>query len=152
MPTRRPARSSSVVSVAPQALTSGPSLLPRTACTGAWVDSSSSTLATQTSPACRITSAAERYSATPGGQRFQNRGACVSERTTMRIDSSFQPDESCIALTITRGAWRTDFTNTRKAATQHLHFRGTAIIFVPIDLKRAAVTTLVLTSHSLDSY
>jgi hypothetical protein len=49
----------------------------------------------------------------------------------MRIDSSFQPDESCIALTITRGAWRTDFTNTRKAATQHLHFRGAAIILVP---------------------
>jgi hypothetical protein len=49
----------------------------------------------------------------------------------MRTDSSFQPDESCNALTITRGAWRTDFTNTRKAATQHLHFRGAAIILAP---------------------
>ena len=75
---------------APHALTSGPSLLPTTACTGAYADSSSSTLATQTSPACKITSAVRRCSATAGGQRFQNRGACVSERTTMRIDSSFQ--------------------------------------------------------------
>ena len=90
MPTRRPARSSSAVSLAPHALTSGPSLLPTTACTGAYADSSSSTLATQTSPACKITSAVRRCSATAGGQRFQNRGACVSERTTMRIDSSFQ--------------------------------------------------------------
>lgn len=31
----------------------------------------------------------------------------------MRIDSSFQPDESCIAFTVAR-AWRTDFTNTAK--------------------------------------
>ena len=57
MPIRRPARSSSAVSLAPHALTSGPSLLPTTACTGAYADSSSSTLATQTSPACKITSA-----------------------------------------------------------------------------------------------
>jgi len=49
----------------------------------------------------------------------------------MRIDSSFQPDESGIAFTVARGAWRTDFTNTGKEATQHLHLRGVAIILVP---------------------
>jgi hypothetical protein len=48
----------------------------------------------------------------------------------MRIDSSFQPDESCIAFTVA-GAWRTDFTKTGKEATQHLHLRGAAIILVP---------------------
>ena len=52
--------------------------------------------------ACRITSAARRRSATPGGQRFQNRGACVSDWTTTRIESSFQPYESCIVIAVAR--------------------------------------------------
>jgi hypothetical protein len=30
----------------------------------------------------------------------------------MRIDSSFQPEESCIAFTVACGAWRMDFPNT----------------------------------------
>jgi hypothetical protein len=42
------------------------------------------TLATQKSPVCRITSAAPKCSATAGGQRFQHRVACVSERTPYR--------------------------------------------------------------------
>jgi hypothetical protein len=46
----------------------------------------------------------------------------------MRIDSSFQPDEDCIAFTVAHGgAWRTDFANTGKEATQHPHLRGAAI-------------------------
>jgi hypothetical protein len=45
----------------------------------------------------------------------------------MRIDSSFQLDERCIAFTIAHGAWRTDFANTGKEATQQPHLRGAAI-------------------------
>src|SRR5215813_2229743 len=79
---RRPARSVSRVSGAPQAATSGPSLLPSTARTGAYAASSSSTPAVHTSPACRIRSAPRRWRATRGGHERQRRGACVSASTT----------------------------------------------------------------------
>ena len=84
--TASPLTTSSSVSGAPQAATSGRSLLPSTTRTGAYVESSSSTSAVQTSPACRIRSAPSRWAATAGGQRFQKRGLWVSERTATRID------------------------------------------------------------------
>jgi len=52
--------------------------------TGAYAASSSSTSTVQTSPACRIRSTSRTCSATAGGQRFQNRGAWVSETTATR--------------------------------------------------------------------
>src|SRR5258708_23405517 len=85
MATRRPSGASEAVSAAPQAATSGPSLLPVTAVTGAYCASSSSTAAVHTSPACRIRSAPRSWAATAGGLDFQRRGACVSDRTTIRI-------------------------------------------------------------------
>ena len=38
----------------------------------------------------------------PGRAAVPESRACVSERTTMRIDSSFKPDEGCIAFTVPR--------------------------------------------------
>src|SRR6516164_3698910 len=89
--TRRPATEKAVVWAAPQAMTSGPSLLPATAVTGAYWASSSSTDAVHTSPACRIRSAPRRTAATAGGQDFHRRGACVSDRTTTRTPRTRQP-------------------------------------------------------------
>src|SRR5215468_10731152 len=79
---RTPARSASRVSGAPQAATSGASLLPSTTRTGAYAASSSSTPAVHTSPACRTRSALRRWRATRGGHERQRRGACVSASTT----------------------------------------------------------------------
>src|SRR5215475_836596 len=88
MARRTPPRSVSRVSGAPQAATSGPSLLPSTARTGAYAASSSSTPAVHTSPACRIRSAPRRWAATRGGQERQRRGAWVSASTTTFTVSS----------------------------------------------------------------
>jgi len=76
------------------------------------------------STAARGSRSARWCSATPGGQRFQNRGACLSERTTMRIDSSFQPDESCITFHRLARTMAHRFRGYGKEATQHLHLRG----------------------------
>src|SRR5690348_37898 len=54
MLTFRPSRSSSAVLGAPHSATSGPSLLPSTAVTGAYSASSARTAAVQTSPACKM--------------------------------------------------------------------------------------------------
>src|SRR5215469_7054142 len=89
--TRRPATEKTAVCAAPQAATSGPSLLPATAITGAYWASSSRTDAVHTSPACRIRSAPRRTVATAGGQDFQRRGACVSDRTITRTPRTRQP-------------------------------------------------------------
>src|SRR5262249_8376861 len=62
--------------------TSGPSLLPSTAVTGAYSASSARTAAGQTSPACRMRSAVRRGSATRGGQTRHRRGAGVAASTT----------------------------------------------------------------------
>src|SRR4029450_2001974 len=91
MATGRPARSSSRGPGGPQAATSGSSLLPSPARTGAKAASSSRTQARQTSPACRIRSAPARRLATAAGHAFQKRGAWVSESTaTLMIDDDAQ--------------------------------------------------------------
>ena len=42
----------------------------------------------------------EKVFGRPGRAAVPESRACVSERTTMRIDSSFKPDEGCIAFTV----------------------------------------------------
>jgi hypothetical protein len=49
----------------------------------------------------------------------------------MRIDSSFQPYEKLHRIHLERGAWRTDFPNAGKEATQDLHLRYAAMILIP---------------------
>src|SRR5262249_6379844 len=59
------------------------------------------------SPACRIRSAPRRTAATAGGQDFQRRGACVSDRTTTRTRCTRRAAEQ--AARSSRDASRTPF-------------------------------------------
>ena len=68
---------------------------------------------TQTSPACGITSAAKRCSATPGGQRFQNRGRVCRRGPPCASTHRSSPTKAA-SHSPSHGAWRTGLTNTGK--------------------------------------
>ena len=85
---RAPPSSVSSVSGAPHAATSGPVVVAEHHPDRGVLDSSSSTSAVHTSPACRSGPPRSRWAATLGGQPFQNRGLWVSERTAIRIEAT----------------------------------------------------------------